>query len=498
MGSFLLLLSMMSWAAQTQNQAQPQQQNDADLEAQVEKLKQAMQQVAAQMAESQRQLDQLKSQLAGLQKQLADQNGASANANGSENAAARLQAQIDELKSQQAMQETQLATHNQAKVESQSSYPVALTGLILLNGFVNTSAVAQAATPTIAVPGSGSTGLSLQQTVLGFDARGPHLFGARSFADARVDFDGSTSTDNAYPTTGYGNFGLLRLRTAHASLRWENTQAYFALDKTLINPESPTSLTAIAEPPLAWSGNLWSWNPQVGITHDVELAPGHFLRLQTALIDTADAPVNPESAYPTNASASERSRWPGVESRIALVGLKRDEGTHFSVGGYFAPHLTPYGERFDAWAATIDYHIAVSRFLTWEGSVYRGLALGGLGGGAFKDYVYRYDGTQAYFRPLDDVGGWTQIKAKVNERLQFNAALGLDQVFSGQLRPYYVDMPNSFLANLARNQTTTANVIYSPSAYLLFSLEYRYLRSSPVIGAPEISNIIGIGAGYKF
>ncbi len=36
--------------------------------------------------------------------------------------------------------------------------------------------------------------------------------------------------------------------------------------------------------------------------------------------------------------------------------------------------------------------------------------------------------------------------------------------------------------NLARNRTFTGNVIYSPSAYLLFSLEYRRLESFPVDG----------------
>jgi hypothetical protein len=41
-------------------------------------------------------------------------------------------------------------------------------------------------------------------------------------------------------------------------------------------------------------------------------------------------------------------------------------------------------------------------------------------------------------------------------------------------------------------------VIYSPRAYLLFSLEYRYLESSPVTGLPAASNIIGLGAGYEF
>jgi hypothetical protein len=95
------------------------------------------------------------------------------------------------------------------------------------------------------------------------------------------------------------------------------------------------------------------------------------------------------------------------------------------------------------------------------------------------------------------VGGWAQLKEKVNERLDFNAAFGMDNVFAGQLERYYVE-GGSAIQNLARNRTFTGNVIYSPSAYLLFSLEYRRLQSTPVEGAGAASNIIGVAAGYRF
>jgi hypothetical protein len=41
-------------------------------------------------------------------------------------------------------------------------------------------------------------------------------------------------------------------------------------------------------------------------------------------------------------------------------------------------------------------------------------------------------------------------------------------------------------------------VIFSPSAYLMFSLEYRHLTSYPVMGPAAASDVIGLGAGYKF
>ena len=102
-----------------------------------------------------------------------------------------------------------------------------------------------------------------------------------------------------------------------------------------------------------------------------------------------------------------------------------------------------------------------------------------------------------FYRPLNDVGGWTQLKEKWSERLEFNAAFGIDNVFANDLHRYTIPSGTAY-QRLARNRTWTGNVIYSPSAYLLFSFEYRYLASAPITGASSASNIIGLSAGYKF
>ncbi|MEO6807366.1 MAG: hypothetical protein ABI286_02910 [Edaphobacter sp.] len=416
--------------------------------------------------------------------------------------------EIQDLHERQAIQESQIATHEQAKVESESKYPVKVTGLLLLNGFINTRAVDMPSTPTVAVHGPGSTGATVRQTVLGIDANGPHLFGARSYADLRVDFDGTPANGGATGLyTGYysGSTTLLRLRTAHAGLQWDRTSAYFSLDRPLFSPDSPTSLAAVAEPALAWSGNLWTWNPQVGVTQDLAFVGSHSLRLQAALVDVGDAPVSPVAAPSpdpsvTQPSSAQRSRWPGVEARIAAIGSKeRESGNHFGVGGYFAPHLTSFGRRFDSWAVTGDARLLLPAHLEFTASFYRGLGLGGLGGGGYKDFLYHMDtgAPRYYFRPLDDVGGWAELKEKLTERLQFNAAFGMDNAFAKQIRSYATPGAGTY-QNLARNRTYTGNVIYSPSTYLLFSIEYRHLNSFPVLGLSEGTNIVGLAAGYKF
>lgn len=492
--------------------------NQESLSQQIQKLTESMANTQAQLEQSQRQLVEMQKQLKTLQQQVARGSSpqaapvlpdSSASVSAPKNEPADIPSTVQDIGDRQAMQESQIATQEQTKVESESKFPVKVTGLLILNGFVNTGAVDMAATPTLALPGPGSTGASVRQTVLGFDARGPHLFGARSDADLRVDFDG-TPQSSVNPGTYSGpysaNATLLRLRTAHAGLQWQNTEAFFALDHPILNPDSPTSLTAIAVPALAWSGSLWTWNPQIGVRQEVPLSSSRDIQLEAALIDVGDAPLSSaiyadDTPTGTPPSSAEQSRWPGVEARLALVGSgsSAENGNHFGVGGYFAPHRPSMAKEFDSWAGTVDTRLLLPARLELTGSFYRGLALGGLGGGAFKDFEYRTDpDTGSYYvHPLDDVGGWAQVKEKINERIELNGAFGMDDAFAGEVRRYSVPAGTVY-QNLSRNQTFTGNVIYKPSAYLLFSLEYRHLESSPELSSPAESNIIGLGAGFKF
>ena len=485
-----------------------------NLSAQVEKLTEAMARAQAQLEESQREMNEMRAQLATL-RSLMEKSGShettptAPESSSAEASAAALAAAVQDLREHQAIEEAQIATHEQSKVESESKYPVKVTGLLLLSSFVNTKAVDMAATPTVAVPGAGSTGATMRQTQVGLDARGPQLFGAQSYADLRADFDGMPSQTNSSGSySGYysASASLLRLRTAHAGLRWNRTDLAFSLDRPITSPDTPTSLTAVAIPALAWSGNLWTWNPQVVLTQDLNVFSSGRVELQGALTSVADAPLTPlatASTLVSPPSTGEQSRWPGAEARVAFVGSPATSwraGSRVGVGGYFEPHDSTFlDRRFDSWAATLDVSQPLPGGLEFTGSFYRGLALGGLGGGAYKDIAYKpdLDGTGYYSRPLDDVGGWAQLKERASERLQMNAAFGIDNVFAGELRPFFVS-GGSVYQNLARNRTYTGNVIFSPSAYLMFSLEYRHLVSSPVTGPPAASDVIGLGAGYKF
>jgi hypothetical protein len=492
--SCMLSLLTASFALAQQTTArQPSLTDSVQLE--VERLAEAVAQEEAELKSSQQQIQMLRAQVAELQGQLSPKQHVpnAGSRDGGEEAVAALDSEVERLREKQDLQQSEITTHEQAKVESASKFPVKLTGLILMNSFVNSSGVDIVQSPSLATGGGGTTGLSLRQTVLGLDARGPHLFGAASAADVRMDFFGGLGEAN-YTEAG----GIARLRTAHADLSWSRARAFLEQDRPIISPNTPTSLTAIAQPALAWSGNLWNWMPQIGAEYSMNIADSSSINFQAALADVPD-PTTPGAAVnPTSvASLAEQSRWPGSEARIGYSRGDNLTGLQVGIGGYFSPHSFSREFNFDAWAATLDYRVPLFAGLTASGSFYRGLALGGVGGGAFKDYLYQlYDG-QYHYRPLDDVGGWSQLKARAGERLEFNAAYGLDNAFAVEVRSYFTSASAAY-QSLTRNATFFTNVIYSPTAYTLFSFEYRRIDTSPAVGPHTVANVYGLAAGYRF
>ena len=470
-----------------------------DLTQQVEQLTSSVSQQQEQLHQSLLQITILQQQVAALQAQLVSRSKSEEQSTLPDDptgAATALARQVQGLREQQEVQGAELATHEQTKVETESKFPLTLTGLILANAFHNSGGVDVIQSPTLAATGASTTGISLRQTVLGLDARGPHLFAASTHADVRVDFFGNASPSSPGSYGGY-SAGLLRLRTAHATADWAHAHAFVMLDRPVLSPDTPTSLTSVAQPALAWSGNLWNWLPQVGGAYQRALGSASSLLLEAALMDVPDPPAfsNPSNS----ASFSEQSGWPGSEVHLAYMHGDPSSGFRLGAGGYFSPHAASGVFHYDAWAATLDYRLPLSHHLEATGAFYRGLALGGLGGGAYKDFIYTVSTSGAYQfeRPLDAAGGWSQITARLGQHFEANTAFGLDDAFASELRPYATATGGTY-ANLIRNGTFFSNLIYSPNAYTVFSFEYRKIDSTPVTGVATAADVYGVAVGYKF
>ena len=481
----LLLPFFGAAACAMQGQAKPGVPASLTAVEQVQQLSLQVHAAEQRLQDSEKELSSLKARLAELESSLAVPSSASTAQPASSNPAA------DNAETA-AVQASQIATLDQSKVETSSKFPLKATGLVLLTASVNSSGVDSPVDPTASLGGPGSTALSLRQTILGLDANGPHLAGASSSADIRVDFFGTAAADT-YPSAG----GLLRLRTAHAALVWQHAQLFFSFDRTLLNPNMPASLVQVAEPGLSWSGNLWNWMPQLGVSSHFGLR--HVLVLEGAWLSPPDAP-SPHPPYTSSRSEpptlAEASRVPGGEARIAFQSGDPSRGLRIGVGGYLSPHTLPSVGSFESWAATLDLRMPLGRRAELAGSLYRGAGLGGLGAGGYKDWVSRSDGTNVDLHAPEDIGGWTELALHLRRNLDWNNAFGVDNVFAGQLRSYTSN--TSDYGSIARNRTATSNLIWSPRPYLPFSFEYRRLYTAPVTGPLWSGNVFALGGGYRF
>ncbi|HEV3253240.1 MAG TPA: hypothetical protein VG033_02465 [Candidatus Acidoferrales bacterium] len=386
----------------------------------------------------------------------------------------------------------------QTKVESASKYRVRLSGIMLTSVFSNRGSFDNLDFPSWAVPrtgfdAAGSFGATLRQSQLGLEVFGPEVAGAKTTADIQFDFAGG------FPTTENGvTNGIVRLRTAAVHFDWQDTSVVAGQDGLFFSPLSPTSLASLAIPALGYSGNLWSWTPQVRIEHRLHLSPDSTLNLEAGILDplTGEYPV---AQFDRSPSAGERSSQPAIAARVSWSHHLLGRNLSFGGGGYYSRQNWGFNHNVDSWAATADWMIPLSARIELSGEFYRGRAVGGLGGGIGQSVLWngQFTDPATVVRGLNSLGGWAQLKFRASERWEFNGAIGHDNPFAQDLRNFPAAV--AFLGPvLARNQTAFVNFIYHPRSDLLFSTEYRYFDTAYVPGTTVNAGQLNMSVGVLF
>lgn len=487
---FTLLLCSGAIAQQTDNAIQPgpPSSGTSELNRHLEELTSKLDNMRQQLIDSQNEMDELRNELRSLRRQLTEKDQAETATKDAE----ALRTSVEQIQEENQVLQAEVKQHDQTKVETSSKFPVRINGALLVTSIVNSGTADNANLPILALSPPaysphGSLSESASQTMLGFDASGPHLWGARSFADVSVDFWGGASSAN-YASGA----GTLRLRTAHARLDWPNRSLGVALDRPLLSPWQPTSWVTLAEPALAWSGNLWTWSPQLAFRQNAIF--NHF-DIDVGLIDppAPDLYTRGQSNVP---SASERSRQPGYDSHIGFSSSMKGRPLHVGAGGYYSRQSYAYNHHVDAWAASADWNVALHRAVQFSGELYRGTAIGGLGGGAFKDYVS--SAAEQYIKGLNAAGGWAQAKFTFTPTLEANISAGLDNAYASDLRDSDQAQDASYYAGLTRNATVIGNVVYRPKTYLLLSTEFRQIDTRWITGQSNEDRVFGVATGYIF
>lgn len=386
----------------------------------------------------------------------------------------------------------------QTKVESASKYRIRLSGLMLLNIFGNRGSVDNLDVPMTVLPrgaldSGGTFGATLRQTQLGLETFGPEVAGAKTSAALELDFAGG------FPNAVNGvNYGIVRLRTATMRLDWARTSLVAGQDSLFFSPLAPTSLASVATPAFSWAGNIWAWVPQARIEQRLIFSETSRFNFQGGILDPQSGEL-PSGTYLRGAQAAEKSRQPGYAGRISWTYGPSERSLTVGAGGYYNRQNWGFGRNIDGWAGTLDASVPLGSKLSFTGAFYRGRAIGGLEGATGRTVVMSGALTEraTVVQGLNTTGGWMQLKFEANRRLEFNAAVGIDNPFARDLRRFPVN-PASRFAAIARDRSSFVNFIYRPRSDLLFSTEYRRMRTWDIRGGGRTGDHINVGMGILF
>jgi hypothetical protein len=270
-------------------------------------------------------------------------------------------------------------------------------------------------------------------------------------------------------------------------------------DVPFISPLSPTSFATTAIPLFAYSGNLWTWTPQVRVDHRFTLTESSSLLVQGGILDPL-AGEYPNSQAVRTPGPGESTRIPAFATRVAWSYNLFGRELTLGAGGYYSRQNWLHNRYTDAWAGTSDWLFPITNRWELSGEFYRGRGLGGLGGSLGRSVVTDgplgdpYTDVQA----LDAEGGWAQLKFRQTEKLEWNGGFGEDDSFASELRQYpYVPYGYQY-PNVARNRGSFINFIYRPRSDLVFSLEYQHLRTFMIQGPSNSADQINVAMGILF
>jgi hypothetical protein len=483
-----------------------------DLQQQVHELKSAVAEVRSEAAQYRAETTELRQELKMAQKRnlpseaSAEENPdastaslqSSATNTISSPATGSLDERVFSLEDASTLLNGKVDEQHQIKVESGSKYRVRLSGIVLMNLFSNRGTVDNQDIPSYAAPSTsygsnGNLGGTLRQSEFGLEVFGPEVAGAKTSGSVQFDFSGG------FPNTQNGiNYGLMRLRTASMRMDWKNTSIVAGQDNLFFSPLSPTSFASLSIPAFGYAGNLWGWIPQVRVEHQFDLSDGQNITVQAGLLDNVSGEP-PYSEVNRLAQAGENSGQPAYAARAAWSERVHGDPLSFGVAGYYTRQSWGFNRSVDGWSGMADWNVPIISRLSFSGEFYRGRAIGALGGGIGQSVLCTGDPRDpaTQIRGLNSIGGWSQLKFKPIDKLEFNGAFGLDNPFARDFNGFPGDL-STYGAALRQNRSALLNFILRPRSNVLFSAEYRHLRTQQNYASGNTAEQFNLMMGVLF
>lgn len=386
-----------------------------------------------------------------------------------------------ETQSASAPVEEQVAVHEQrieelaqTKVEASQKFPIRVTGMALVNAFLNSRHTTGADNPTAAAlyAGRAAGGATIRQTIIGLDYRGPQsLWGAKVSGSVYMDFFGGS---------GEPYEEAFRIRTARINFDWNSRSIMVGQETPLISPRAPNSLARVGLSPLTGAGNLWAWQPQVRFEQRFPWGERTGVRAQIALSEASDESTSISGQYATLPSTSR----PAIEGRLELSHRIDDERRIQVAPGFHYSSTHVAGNSIPSNIFSFDAFVNPWRKLEFTGMFFAGRNVS-MFATPTPGYVYGwpYGG-----RAVRAHGGWGQASFLATERLSFN-------LFGGSFAPRYADL---WSGSVGVNSSWAANVMYRLAPNVIVALEGLQLRTDYVRTGTRLNNHYDLAVAYLF
>ncbi len=361
----------------------------------------------------------------------------------------------------------------QTKLESSQKFPIKLTGMMLVNAFMNSHQNGGFDYPTAAL-GSGNNrgGATVRQTMLGLQYYGPRTFlGGRVHGELFMDF-----YQGAAPLTEW-----IRLRTGTIQVDWASRNLKVGVDKPIFNPRDPDSLAQVGVSPLTGTGNLWIWMPQLRFQQNVNLTSSTGVRAQIGVVQTRE--VSPYGPAPTGVRV-EGVR-PGIQGRFeAFHNFDAERRAELSVG-FHTSKTHAGGFSIPSNLVSMDWFFNPWKPVEFTGAFFSGSNVAHLGTGGISQGYYL---SSYYGYAVNSVGGWGQLTIHALPRLDVHLLTGQHDYQDGDLRN----------GSVGKNILYGGNLFFRVAPNVLIGPEITQIRTYYVGQGVRLNNHYDLAFAYLF
>ncbi len=364
--------------------------------------------------------------------------------------------------------EQRIKEQAQTKVESSQRLPLKITGMLLFDAYRNAGYGEYQVGPYggDAAPG----GATFSQSLLGLEFNGPSLPG-----NGRVH--GYFSMDFYDQLRGYS---YPRLREGAITFDWKRRSISFGQEKPLISPLQPTSFARVGIPPLAGTGNLWLWRPQVRYEERLNFGSQTEVKFEAAALETNEtysAPMLPANAKLANTR-------PAIEGRVSVTHSWQEQKKVAAGVGFSASSTHVLGTSIPSRVISADFLYKPFSKLELTGTMFHGENFANLGAAA-PGFTVTDSGAVI---PVHGSGAWAQVAFPVTRRLTFDLYAGRQWNDASDLNEY----------NIARTLTYAANALYRIAPNVVLGIEASQSRLVYVYPYSQISNRYDATVAYLF